>query len=157
MTFPLRSKVVPPTQLMLWWKLNKAETIKSGEKLIAQGLRRNKAFCIWVEYEGQINEVPGKGIAVVEEVAVNTVSLGLGTRSYDACGDGSRQFLVMAAAAVIELASQLYQRSWPAMWHQTINAGNSNGDRAVTRKLFNKYFINSSFSTDHISGIMFSS
>lgn len=62
-----------------------------------------------VEYEGQINEVPGKGTAVVEEAVVNTASLGLGTSSYDDHGDGSRQFLVMAAVAAIELVSQLYQ------------------------------------------------
>lgn len=141
---------------MLWWKLNKGETIKSGEKLIALGLKRNKDFYIWVEYKGQINQVPGKGTAVVEVVAANTASLGLGTSTYDDGGDGSRQFLGMAAAAASELVSQLSQWSWPAVWHQTINASDRNGDKAVIRKLPNTYFINSLLSTDDISGIMFS-
>lgn len=42
---------------------------------------------------------------MVEVAAANTTSLGLGTSSYDDGGDGSRQFLGMAAAAAIELVS----------------------------------------------------
>ena len=48
---------------------------------------------------------------MVEVVAVNTAGLGPGTSNRDDDGDASRQFLVMAAAAAIELVSQLCQWS----------------------------------------------
>lgn len=48
---------------------------------------------------------------MVEVVAVNTAGLGPGTSNRDDGGDASRQFLVMAAAAAIELVSQLCQWS----------------------------------------------
>lgn len=99
----------------------------------------------WVEYEGQIKQDLLEGAAVVEEVAVNTACLGLGTSSYDD-GDGSSSNNWVGFPADI---SGTGQQCWP----QTIKVGNRNGDKAVVRKLANKYFIEL-FSIDHISGIL---